>query len=155
MDKLLGPFWIAQLVIIGTLLLYSLIITSGALILLDNQKNMISKVDENSGSVTTVLIFDSNVENLTIPWKTVVIESVINSTLFQAMNSSLNLTFKDFYSLGVLITGINSIENSGVNAWTFEYFVQEQGWVSSPVGVSFYTLSSFSVIKWTYGPALF
>jgi hypothetical protein len=153
MKKMFGPFWIVQFLIIGTLLFYSLIVTSGIILLMGNESSsIVIENDDTLEKVVITLLFISNVPENPITWQTIVKESKVNSTLFEVMNSTLNLTIEDYGPLGVLVTGINSIKNDGVNFWTYDYYVVDKGWVRAPIGVSYFILTRSFVFRWNFGP---
>ncbi len=62
----------------------------------------------------------------------------------QAIGPS-NLTFEDFGSLGVFITGFNGVQAEGNHFW--EFFVNGQ---SSSVGVSAYIVRNGDVLEFRY-----
>lgn len=72
------------------------------------------------------------------------------SNVFQIMQDHYNITYEDYPGMGVLITGINGIENSAEMFWMYNI----NGNMSA-VGVSAYVPQAGDEIEFFYGPSQF
>ncbi len=156
---MLGKYWLIQVFIISTLLIYSLLLTAGISLIITNSeinfsnnsstRNQAEPLLADSLSLV-IIIFDSKVDGKPITWDTVLVEINQTKTLFEVMNSSLNLSGSSFGSLGFLVEGINGLHQDSTNFWLFEYYTAEQKWISSSFGVSSFIINSDSIFRWIY-----
>ena len=154
-----GKYWLIQVVIISTLLIYSLLLTAGIGLIISNPDIIFTNNPRTrneaepllgESSISVMIIFNSQVEGKPITWDTLVVEINQSETLFQVMNSSLNLSGTSFGALGFLVEGINGLLQDNTNFWLFEYYTTEQKWLSSSFGVSSFIITSDSFFRWIY-----
>lgn len=151
--KQFGRFWLIQILLIATLVIYSLTTTISLFILVnDSSFNANNTGTDQNNTVVLTLIFESHDSNNPINWNSLVTSVSQNTSLYTVMqnNFQLNTTYTSPY--GYLIQGINSIIAKGQNAWTFYYYTSS-GWVYATKGVSLFLLNHDYIIKWVFGPA--
>ncbi len=148
-----GKYWFMQFTLIAIILVYSLFSTISLAVLVNQNNSLSSSNQSSSSTIILAMVFESKDTSKPITWNSFVMDVKNGSLLVNVMNSTLAIKGTSFGSLGFLITQINTIQNQGVNAWTYYYFSKNSGWIYSPVGVSNFYLNHDSQIKWVYGPA--
>jgi hypothetical protein len=149
----LGKYWLIQILIIASLVIYSLFATVSIFILANETSNINPNNSSSENSIIIVFIFESKVAEKPITWDSAVIEVKNNSDLFSVMNNSFQIGGSSFGSQGFLIEEINSLKNDLFNFWTFYYFELGNGWIYSASGVSNFILHHDFQFKWVFGPA--
>lgn len=146
-----GKYWLFQIIIIGTLITYSLIATVSIIVLANN--NFGQQNPSNDNTVVISIIFESKDNSSPITWNSIVTETATNTSLYSIMSSNfqLNTSFNSIY--GYLINGINSLIGKNPNFWTYYYYMKGSGWTFATTGVSYFYLTHDFQIKWIYGPA--
>ena len=148
----LGKYWFFQILVIGTLITYSLVATL-SLVVLVNDSNFGQGTNTTDNSVVVSIIFESKDSSEPITWNSLVTDAVTNSTLYTVMNDNLQLNATYNSGFGYLITGINSLLSKDPNFWTYYYYMKGSGWIYATKGVSNFYLTHSYQFKWVYGPA--
>ena len=136
--------WKAISVIMGILFSYSIIISIGvSYIQLNPYEN--SPLDQDNKRV--VIIFESKDINNPITWEPIIKSINQTKSLFNILNSTLNIEIIDYGSLGVLITSINGIHQYINYYWQIYKLNTQMEWEYSSLGASSILISSNSFYR--------
>lgn len=147
-----GKFWLFQIIIIGTLITYSLIATA-SIIFIVNNTNFGQQSNSTNDTVVVTIIFQSKDSSKPITWDSVVTDVATNTTLYTVMNNNFQLNTSYNQAFGYLVTGINSLVSKDPNYWTYYYYMPSSGWIYASKGISYFYLTHDYQFKWIYGPA--
>ncbi len=154
LKDILGRYWLPQLVVFGTLLTYSLLLTTGVTLLVADPDRFFPHLGSNDNqtndSFQVVLLFESKVSDKPITWDPIIVKFSNTTTLFAVMNSSLTISGKYHGDLGFFVEGINGLKQTTSSFWLYEYYDFDDGWVETPVGISLFRISSNKHFRWIY-----
>lgn len=153
MKKYFGQWWYINLLLIGILLFYSILATTFIFIII--QQNPLGTHPTDSAQkqnfkeyVVGIFIISENPDRPLN--RSLATFAVLNATLYTVLKKTLgdNISGKFYGDLGFYITGFYGVMEGDNYYWLYYYYDFSQGtWISAPVGVSNFIITSHSVFR--------